>query len=197
MQTTLLGLAIAVILALVAALVGPHFVDWNQYRGEFEARASSITGLSVRIAGPVEARLLPTPALTLQRIEVTRPGDAGVLRVRSLGIEFSLGALVRGEWRATMARLDGAEITAGLDSAGRLDWPVPSIAVDPDTVSIERLDIVDGRAILADAVGGSSRPRQAGVQGRAALVRRSGQRRGFVRRWRAALSLSGRGEPGR
>ena len=53
MQTTLLGIAIAIILALVAALVGPHFVDWDQYRGEFEARASSLTGLKVRIAGPI------------------------------------------------------------------------------------------------------------------------------------------------
>ena len=32
MQTTLLGLAIAFIIALVAALVGPYFIDWNQFR---------------------------------------------------------------------------------------------------------------------------------------------------------------------
>ena len=31
MQTTLLGLAIAFILALTAALVGPYFIDWNQF----------------------------------------------------------------------------------------------------------------------------------------------------------------------
>ncbi len=155
MQTTLLGIAIAIILALLAALVGPHFVDWDQYRGEFEARASSLTGLKVHIAGPIEARLLPTPALTLQKIEVARPGDAGALRARSLGIEFALGALARGEWRATHLRVEGAEFAFGLDSSGRLDWPAPSVRFDPDSISIERLDIVDSRAILADAANGS------------------------------------------
>ncbi len=34
-QTTLLGLAIALILALIAALIGPYFIDWNQFRPQF------------------------------------------------------------------------------------------------------------------------------------------------------------------
>ena len=37
MQTTLLGFAIALILALLAALVGPLFIDWNNYRPRFES----------------------------------------------------------------------------------------------------------------------------------------------------------------
>jgi hypothetical protein len=36
LQTTLLGLAIALILALVTALVGPLLVDWGTYRSRFE-----------------------------------------------------------------------------------------------------------------------------------------------------------------
>ena len=36
MQTTLLTLAVAVILALVAALVGPLVIDWGGYRSLFE-----------------------------------------------------------------------------------------------------------------------------------------------------------------
>ena len=32
MQTTLLGVAIAIILALLAALVGPLLIDWGSYR---------------------------------------------------------------------------------------------------------------------------------------------------------------------
>ena len=42
MQTTLLGLAIAFIIALVAALIGPYFIDWNQFRPQFEAEATRI-----------------------------------------------------------------------------------------------------------------------------------------------------------
>ena len=129
--------------ALISALVGPHYVQWNQYRGDIEARMSRMTGLDVRITGPVEARLLPTPSLTLQGIEVSRPGDVGALEARSLDVEFALGALVRGEWRASHVRLEGAQIEAGLDSAGRLDWSAPAMTLDPDTISIEQLDVVN------------------------------------------------------
>ena len=43
MQTTLLGLAIALILALIAALIGPYFIDWNQFRPHFEAEIAIAT----------------------------------------------------------------------------------------------------------------------------------------------------------
>ena len=51
MQTTLLGLAIAFIIALIAALIVPYFVDWNQFRPQFEAEASKVIGAPVRVAG--------------------------------------------------------------------------------------------------------------------------------------------------
>jgi uncharacterized protein involved in outer membrane biogenesis len=154
-QTTLLGFAIAVILALVTALVGPFFVDWGRYRGEFETRASRLTGLEFRVTGSIDARLLPTPTLMLQGIEFNRPGDTSKVRARALRIEFALGSLVRGEWRIADARLEGPEFTAGLDGAGRFAWPAPSMAFDPEGVSIQRLNIEDGRAILADAASGT------------------------------------------
>ena len=45
MQTTLLGLGIAIILALLAALIGPYFVNWNDHRAFFEAEASRLVML--------------------------------------------------------------------------------------------------------------------------------------------------------
>jgi large subunit ribosomal protein L24 len=149
-QTTLLGLAIAIILALVAALVGPLFVDWGSYRGEFEARASRLTGLDFRVTGPIDARVLPTPTIVLQGVEFGRPREIARVRARALQIEFALGALLRGEWRIADARLEGPELTAQLDGSGRVSWPVPKHGFDLDGVSIERLQIQDGRAVLVD-----------------------------------------------
>jgi large subunit ribosomal protein L24 len=154
-QTTLLSIAIALILALLAALVGPHFVDWNKYRRSFETHAGQITGLNVRINGPIDARLLPTPSVTLRRIDVTRPGQAGALQARRLDVEFALGSLVRGEWKANEVRIDGAELALGIDRDGKLEWPAPSGGFDPNTISIESLDIRDSRVLLADAASGS------------------------------------------
>ena len=151
MQTTLLGVAIVLILALVTALVGPLFVDWDSYRGEFEARAGRLTGLDFRVRGAIDARLLPTPMVVLQDVEFGRPDEGSRVRARLLRIEFALGSLARGEWRIAEARLEGPEFTAGLDASGRLAWPVPKLGFDLEGVSIARLQIEDGRASLADA----------------------------------------------
>ena len=151
MQTTLLGVAIAIILALVTALVGPLFVDWSSYRGEFETRASRLTGLDFRVTGAIDARLLPTPTLTLEGLEFGRPEEGSKVRARLLRIEFALGALARGEWRIADARLEGPEFSAGLDGSGRLAWPLPKLGFNLEGVSIARLHIQDGRASLADA----------------------------------------------
>src|SRR5260370_42207862 len=86
LQTTLLGLAIAIIVALLAALVGPLLIDWGSHRALFEAQASRLVGLNVRVTGNIEARLLPSPRLTLHGIEIGS-GNADNIRAPSLGIE--------------------------------------------------------------------------------------------------------------
>ena len=70
-------------------------------------------------------------------------------------MEFSLGSLVRGEWRVTDAELEGPEFTVGLDGSGRLAWPIPKVEFNPEGVTIDRLRIRDGRALLLDAASGS------------------------------------------
>lgn len=150
MQTTLLGLAIAIILALVAALAGPFIVDWGSYRSVFEAEASRLAGVELRVTGAIEARLLPSPGVVLRGVEVGAAG-ASKLRARSLGVEFALGPLLRGEWRAVELRLSGAELNLDLDASGRLQWPSPLAGFDSDALSIERLHVEDARAVLSDA----------------------------------------------
>jgi uncharacterized protein involved in outer membrane biogenesis len=154
LQTTLLGLAIAIILALVAALVGPHLLDWGRHRTLFEAEASRLIGVNVRVTGDIDARLLPSPRLTLHAIEI---GDGSeTIRARSLGVEFALGSLMRGEWRAAELHLAGPQVRLGLDSSGRLQAPSLAMTFKPDELSIDRLSIEDGTVVLADAASGAS-----------------------------------------
>ena len=126
MQTTLLGLAIAFIIALMAALIGPYFIDWNQFRPQFEAEATRVIGAPVRVGGELDARLLPTPSLRLRSVVVGGANDLGKVRADKLDVEFSLGSLMRGEWRAdrtddqrhvarSRPRSAGPDRLAGLD----------------------------------------------------------------------------------
>ncbi|MCK9919664.1 AsmA family protein [Microbacteriaceae bacterium K1510] len=153
-QTTLLGLAIALILALVAALVGPLLVDWGTYRALFEREATQLVGVPVKVQGSIDARLLPSPQLTLYDIQIGE--GARAVRARSLGIEFALGPLMRGEWRASEMHLAGPQASLGVDASGQVQAPSLAVSFDPDALSIERLSIEDGKVTLTDAANGGN-----------------------------------------
>ena len=191
MQTTLLGLAIAIILALVAALVGPLLIDWGGYRSVFEAEATRLVGLDVRVTGAIDARLLPSPQLTLHDIEIGRAG-ARKVRARSLGIEFALGPLLRGEWRASEMHLTGPQLNAwprrGGHACKRPIWRSASI---PTRSAIDRLSIEDGNGDAHECRGRRQRhARSCLVQRRGALAARSDQGRGRGQCRRRSLSVS-------
>ena len=155
MQTTLLGLAIAFIIALIAALVGPYFIDWNQFRPQFEAEATRIIGAPVRVGGKLDARLLPAPSLQLHSVVVGGANDLGKVRADKLAVEFSLGSLMRGEVRATELTINGLSLDLGLDAKGRIDWPATTGTVNLASLAIDRLNLT-GRIALHDAASRST-----------------------------------------
>jgi tetratricopeptide (TPR) repeat protein len=164
MQRALLGAAIALILVLVTALVGPLFVDWGRYRNTFETEISRLTRLNVRIGGPIDVRLLPTPTLTLREIALGRPEESARIRAEALRIELALGALLRGQFVASDVALDAPEISVRLGGSEQpLAYSSPRagegregiFAFDPDAVSIAHLTIDNGRIVLASGSGGS------------------------------------------
>jgi uncharacterized protein involved in outer membrane biogenesis len=149
-QTTLLGLAIAFIIALIAALVGPYFIDWSQFRPQFEAEASRVVGAQVRVGGALDARLLPAPSLRLRSVVVGGANDLGKVRADKLDVEFSLGSLMRGEWRATELTINGMALDLGLDGQGRIDWPASTGTFNLGSLAIDRLNLT-GSIALHDA----------------------------------------------
>ena len=188
MQTTLLSIAIALILALLAALLGPHVIRWNDHRAFFEAEASRLVGIKVRVGGDIDAALLPFPSVTLRAIAIGPAGEGSRLRARSLRIELGLGPLMRGELRATEMRLVAPQFNIGLDGNGQIDWP--PLALANETLSIDRLRIEDGRATLTD-VGQQveAGARSVVVHRRGSLAHRSDPRQGRVRHRRRTLRL--------
>ena len=210
MQTTLLAIAFAIILAVAAALAGPFFVDWNEYRAVFEREASRVAGAPVTIRGPIDARILPTPSVTLREIAIAGADGEKRIEARELGMELSLGALARGEWRADDLRLVGGQFEFGLDPQGRIDWSgaLPALSID-------RLAIADTRAVLIDAASGTRivleqlwfngefRSLAGPIRGEGAFIsndERYGYRLGLSRSadantWRLRLALDGSSRP--
>ncbi len=156
MQTTLLGIAIAIILALVAALVGPLLINWGSYRSIFEAEATHLLGVQVQVKGAIDARLLPSPRLTLRNIEIGKGGGDDRIHADALNVEFALAPLLRGEWQATDLHLSGPKLHLGLDKAGHVKAPALAIGFKPDVLTIDRLGIDGGKVVLSDASNGNT-----------------------------------------
>jgi tetratricopeptide (TPR) repeat protein len=162
MQKALLSAAIALILVLVTALVGPLFVDWGRYRETFKKEIARLTGLDVQIGGPLDVRLLPVPMLSLRDIAMGGPGEPAQIRAAALRIELALGPLIHGEFVASDVALEAPEISIGLGGppggslggSGRPESTASSIAFDPRAVSIGHLTIENGRLVVAGAPNG-------------------------------------------
>jgi len=63
-----------VVAALFAALIAPYFVDWTDFRHDFENQASRIIGKKVVVHGEVDARLLPFPSASA-KTPMARPSS--------------------------------------------------------------------------------------------------------------------------
>ena len=149
MQTTLLGLAIAVILALLAALIGPYFIDWSQFRPQFEYEASRVIGMPVRVEGDIDARLLPAPSIRLRNVAIGARADTNNVSVEKLDVEFSLGDLMRGEWRANELTLNGLVLELGLDGRGRMSWSSRSGGFNFGALTVDKFHLT-GAVMLHD-----------------------------------------------
>lgn len=149
MQKTLLGAAIALIMVLVTALVGPLFVDWGGYRTTVETGIADVIGLPARIGGPIDVRLLPVPTLRVGDVTVGEAGrDPVGVRAAALRIELALGPLLRGEFIASDVALEGPEIALRSDAAPAPAPPASPFGLNPATVAIAHLAIENGRVDL-------------------------------------------------
>lgn len=133
MRDLLTVLAGLVILVLVAALAVPPFVDWRGQRAYVDAALSRATGLSVRTDGAIEIRLLPTPSLRLERLQVggTSPQDAA-LDAQDVETEIALTPLLSGEVRFLESRIRRMEVKLAAGTAG--DWRVPRSLLSEETL---------------------------------------------------------------
>lgn len=153
MQHTLLGAGLALIVAIVAALGAPLFVDWNAWRPTFEQRASLIVGAPVSIKGSIEATILPTPAFVMRDVAIGDSVHGTGLRAEWIRGILSLGALFRGAVEAEEIVLTKPLMRLALDANGRLLLHHKA-RHDADSFSISRFTIEDGTLVIDDGASG-------------------------------------------
>ncbi|MCC6946583.1 MAG: AsmA family protein [Bradyrhizobiaceae bacterium] len=155
MQHALLALAIALILAIVAALAAPAYVNWNDWRAAFEDRATALAGAPVRIRGRIEASLLPTPAFVFRDVAIGDPDKGTGVRVGEVRGILSLGPLLRGVLEAEEFVLVRPAIRVTSEGSGR---PVLAslLAAGRATgvVALARVSVERGSLVIDDRASG-------------------------------------------
>jgi uncharacterized protein involved in outer membrane biogenesis len=153
-QHGLLALAIALIVAIVAALFAPAYVDWNEWRTTFERQASELAGTSVQIRGPIEATILPTPAFVLRDVRIGDPEQSTGIHAGEVQGTLSLGSLLKGTFEAEDFALLRPTIRIALEEGGRIVLPGGG-AKGSDTLAISRFAISNGSLTIDDRAAGA------------------------------------------
>jgi hypothetical protein len=154
-QHALLGLAIALILAIVAALAAPAYVNWNDWRATFESHATALTGTPVRIRGRIEASILPTPAFVFRDVAIGDPDKGTGVRVGEVRGILSLGPLLRGVLEAEEFVLSrpAMRLTAQADDRPILP-AVLAAARATGAVALARVTVERGSLVIDDRTSG-------------------------------------------
>ncbi|WP_275783423.1 AsmA family protein [Pararhizobium gei] len=150
------GLLVA---ALFAALIAPLFVNWTNFRTDFEREASRIMGKPVVVHGRVDARLIPFPSVTLNDVRVGQ-GEGGepLIQVAHFSMDAELAPFLSGEALIFDMRLEQPKARIRLLPDGTLDWARGRRASIPaKTVILENVEITGGQIDFIDEQTGRTR----------------------------------------
>jgi len=153
----LLSLGIAIALILAAAFTAPFFIDWSSYRTYFEAQASEALGRPVAIDGAFDVRIMPYPSLIADDVRIGADGSQeGVERIE---LRAALTPLLSGRFQVTDFTLIEPRAVLRLAADGAVSWAAddkPVMPVDPDRITLDKIDITAGHFTIEDARSGET-----------------------------------------
>ena len=152
MGSLLAALATIIVTGLAALLALPLFIDWNDYKTQFEMQAAKLVGRPVRIQGNVDLTVLPVPTLNLRGLRIADEFgkfERPFAEVETLNAELSIPPLLSGTIEARSIELDQPIVRLKIDEFGEGTW----LSVGPhgldiplpvSEVVLDRVDITDG-----------------------------------------------------
>lgn len=117
-----------IVLALV--LIGPSFVNWNNYKKPVQDKVREMTGLDTVVQGDVRLMLLPSPSFSLENLKITNPllkKNEVLLTLDKLNIDVDLVGLARGQVNVREISVSAPRVTLYVDKAGNPNWITPEI----------------------------------------------------------------------
>jgi len=148
----LAALATIVLAGLAALFAVPHFVDWNDYKAQFETQAATLVGRPVAIQGDIDLSILPVPRLSVRGLRISDEFgrfDSPFAEVEEFNAVLALPPLLRGTIEAKSVKLDQPIVRLKIDDFGEGTW----LSIGPHGLAIplpvkevvlNQVDIRDG-----------------------------------------------------
>ncbi len=141
-------------------LLGPFFINWTGFRSTIEEYAEQALGQPVVVLGKSDIRLLPSPRLTFNDVQVGE-SENPLIVINSLSLVAELPPLLRGELRIREFILNEPELRLNIDEFGRLNWHTDQVEVksifDPNSVALDEIVINRGSVNIFDVRTGQNR----------------------------------------
>lgn len=171
MKKVLIGLGVVLALLLGAVLIGPGFINWNDYKDEILLAAKEATGRDVAIDGDLSLSLLPAPAFTAEGIRVANidgGSEPEMARLAAFELRLAFAPLLSGRIQIERIRLVEPRVLLEVTADGRTNWTfetasttaggseeatAPSSEAGLD-LSLEAIELQDASIIYRDARSG-------------------------------------------
>ena len=147
---------ILLVMVIAGLLSAPYVIDWNAYRADLEDYGKTLTGRSVKIAGPISAEVFPWPRLTAQGVTIANPPgleNPEFARADRVVVRMTLAGLVRGG--IDVESIDVERPVIGLErlATGEGNWVFTPAAdlVRSEAANRNVIPVRDGAALPADA----------------------------------------------
>ena len=147
MKKVLLGILGVVAVGLVAVLLAPSFIDWNQQKTRIAEQVFDATGERIAIEGDVSLALLPTPRLSAAGVRLAgREGGPDRLTLKSLDLQVALAPLLGGEIEVVSLVMVEPVVLYEIDEQRQANWSLdqgdslPSGAADTNATTGEAAD---------------------------------------------------------
>ncbi len=135
MNKVLIGIGVFIALLVAAVIVGPGFIDWNNYKVELTEQAENFTGRKLAIDGNIEISILPAPALVANNVRLSNVDGASapdLVSLKSLKVRVALGPLLSGEVKVQTVQLVDPVIELERFSDGRTNIEIALAELSAD-----------------------------------------------------------------
>jgi hypothetical protein len=157
-KSPILYVGIALVVLVAALLSAPFLINWSSYRASLEDYGRKLTGREVTISGDISARLFPWPRLRLEGVRIANPVGATnpyLVAAEAIEARMLLASLISGHAEVTDIRVERPVFAfERLESGVGTWWLNPEleagIPIGAERISVEDLEIVDGKILLSD-----------------------------------------------